>query len=148
ERFYREARAIAALDHRNIVRCFDIDRDGLLHFMVMEYVDGSSLQTIVNSRGALDPVRAAHYLSQAAYGLHNAHDADRVHRDIQPANLLLDRTGTIKILDMGLARLFTDQEDNLTKVQNEQTVLGTADYIAPEQAICSHEVDIRADIYS
>jgi serine/threonine protein kinase len=146
-RFHREARAVAALDHPNIVRAYDIDRDGKLHFLVMEYVDGSSLQEIVKRHGRLDLGRSAHYIRQAAQGLQHAHSAGLVHRDIKPANLLLDRQGTVKVLDMGLARFFHDEADNLTHKYHE-AVLGTADYMAPEQTLDSHAVDIRADIYS
>ncbi len=145
ERFYREARAVAALDHPNIVRAHDIVQDDKLHFLVMEYVDGSSLQEIIAKSGPLDVQRAAHYLSQAAWGLQHAHEAGLVHRDIKPANLLIDRAGTVKLLDMGLARFFHD-DDNLSK-RYDETVLGTSDYLAPEQALSS-DVDIRADIYS
>jgi serine/threonine protein kinase len=148
ERFYREARAVAALDHPNIVRAYDIDQDDKLHFLVMEHVDGSNLQEIVKKSGPLDPIRAAHYIHQAALGLQHAHEsAGLVHRDIKPGNILVDRNGIVKVLDMGLARFFHDQEDNLTK-KFDENVLGTADYLAPEQAIDSHGVDIRADIYS
>jgi serine/threonine protein kinase len=145
ERFYREARAVAALDHPNIVRAHDIDQDGKLHFLVMEYVEGGSLQDIVSRFGALDINRAAHYMSQAAWGLEHAHEAGLVHRDIKPGNLIVDRSGTVKILDMGLARFFHD-DDNLSK-RFDETVLGTSDYLAPEQTLDSN-VDIRADIYS
>jgi serine/threonine protein kinase len=148
ERFYREARAVAALDHPNIVRAYDIDQDEKLHFLVMEYVDGASLQEIVKRAGPLEPLRAAHYMCQAAFGLQHAHEAaGLVHRDIKPGNILVDRTGAVKVLDMGLARFFHDEEDVLTKKYDEN-VLGTADYLAPEQALDSHAVDIRADIYS
>jgi serine/threonine protein kinase len=147
ERFYREARAAAALDHPNIVRAYDIDQDDNLHFLVMEYVDGASLQEIVKKTGPMEVLRAAHYARQAAIGLQHAHEAGLVHRDIKPGNLLVARDGTVKILDMGLARFFHDEEDMLTKKYDE-SVLGTADYLAPEQAIDSHGVDIRADIYS
>lgn len=147
QRFYREARAVAALDHPNIVHAYDIDQDENLHFLVMEYVDGASLQEIVRKSGALEPVRASHYIRQTCLGLAHAHAAGLVHRDIKPANLLVDRTGTLKILDMGLARFFNDTEDILTKKYDEN-VLGTADYLAPEQAVDSHEADTRADIYS
>jgi serine/threonine protein kinase len=148
ERFYREARAVAALDHPNIVRAYDIDQDEKLHFLVMEYVDGTSLQEIIKKHGQMDVTRAAHYLSQAAVGLQHAHQtAGLVHRDIKPGNVLVDRNGVVKILDMGLARFFHDEEDILTKKYDEN-VLGTADYLAPEQALDSHSVDIRADIYS
>jgi serine/threonine protein kinase len=114
----------------------------------MEYVDGASLQEMVKRGGPLDPIRAAHYIRQAAQGLQHAHEsAGLVHRDIKPGNILVDRTGVVKVLDMGLARFFFDEEDILTKKYDEN-VLGTADYLAPEQALDSHSVDIRADIYS
>src|SRR5215475_9455325 len=148
ERFYREARAVAALDHPNIVRAYDIDQAEKLHFLVMEYVDGSSLQEMVKKTGAMDITRACHYIRQAALGLQHAHEAaNLVHRDIKPGNILVDRNGIVKVLDMGLARLFNDDTDDLTKKYDEN-VLGTADYLAPEQALDSHNVDIRADIYS
>ncbi|MBY0526777.1 MAG: protein kinase [Gemmataceae bacterium] len=147
ERFYREARAAAALDHPNIVRAYDIDQDENLHFLVMEYVDGASLQEIIKKTGPMHVLRACHYVRQAAIGMQHAHEAGLVHRDIKPGNLLVDRTGTMKVLDMGLARFFHDEEDILTKKYDE-SVLGTADYLAPEQALDSHGVDIRADIYS
>jgi len=115
---------------------------------VMEFVDGTSLQDLVRKEGPLHPSRAASYISQAALGLQHAHEvAGLVHRDIKPGNLIVDRNGTVKLLDMGLARFFLDEEDLLTKKYDEN-VLGTADYLAPEQVIDSHEVDIRADIYS
>jgi serine/threonine protein kinase len=148
ERFYREARAVAALDHPNIVRAYDIDQDENLHFLVMEYVDGASFQEVIKRAGPLDVNRACHYMRQAAQGLQHAHEsAGLVHRDIKPGNILVDRNGIVKILDMGLARFFHDEEDILTKKYDEN-VLGTADYLAPEQALDSHGVDIRADIYS
>ncbi len=151
ERFYREARAVAALDHPNIVRAYDIDQYERLHFLVMEYVDGTSLQEIV-ARYALerrwfDPLRAAHYIAQAALGLQHGHELGMVHRDIKPGNLLLDRQGVIKVLDMGLARFFNKQQDTVTEKYDDRCVVGTADYLAPEQAV-SNIVDIRADIYS
>ncbi len=146
-RFHREARAVAQLKHTNIVGGFDIDRDGKRHFLVMEYIDGSTFQTIVEKCGPLDPLRAAHYIHQAALGLQHAHEAGLIHRDIKPSNLLLDRTGTVKILDLGLARFFHDKSDDLSKRHTESPV-GTMDYMAPEQALNSHLADIRADIYS
>ncbi len=148
DRFYREARAVAALDHPNIVRAYDIDQDGELHFLVMEHVDGSSLQEIIKRAGPMDVIRAAHYIRQAALGLQHAHEtAGLIHRDIKPGNILVDRNGIVKILDMGLARFFHDEDDQLTK-KHDESVLGTADYLAPEQALDSHGVDIRADVYS
>ena len=148
ERFYREARAVAALDHPNIVRAYDIDQDDKLHFLVMEFVDGANFQEIVKRSGPMEVLRAAHYVRQAALGIQHAHEAAGiVHRDIKPGNVLVDRNGIVKILDMGLARFFHDQDDVLTKKYDEN-VLGTADYLAPEQALDSHGVDIRADLYS
>jgi serine/threonine protein kinase len=146
-RFYREARAVAALDHPNIVRAHDVLNEAGMHFLVMEYVDGTSLYDIVKRHGALDPIRAAHYIAQAAVGLQHAFERGMIHRDIKPANLLLDRSGTIKVLDLGLARLFEEKE-GLTENLSGSVVLGTADYVSPEQAINSHNVDIRTDIYS
>ena len=147
ERFIREARAVAALNHPNIVRAYDIDRADGMHFLVMEYVDGSSLQEIVARFGPLDPIRAAHCIAQSAVGLQHAQDMGLVHRDIKPGNLLIDRTGIVKLLDLGLARFFEpERDDKLTERFDEKCVLGTADYLAPEQAL-SNSVDIRADIY-
>ena len=150
DRFYREARAVAALDHPNIVRAFDIDKFESVHFLVMEYVDGNSLQEIVTKyvqrKEFYDPVRAAHAIAQAAAGLQHASDLGIVHRDIKPGNLLLDRRGTIKVLDMGLARFFDHRNDNLTARLDDKCVLGTADYLAPEQAT-NDPIDVRADIY-
>jgi serine/threonine protein kinase len=147
ERFYREAKALGALDHANIVRAYDHDHENDLHFLVMEFVDGASLQEMIRIGGTITWQAAVHYMYQAALGLQHAHEVGLVHRDIKPGNLLVDRTGTVKILDMGLARFFKDEDDILTKKYDEN-VLGTADYLAPEQAIDSHSVDIRADIYS
>lgn len=146
-RFYREARAVAAMDHPNIVRAYDIDKYEQLHFLVMEYVDGTSIQEVVAKHGPIDPLRAAHYAAQSAHGLSHAQELNLVHRDIKPGNLLLERTGVIKILDMGLARFFDQKNDNLTERFDNNCVLGTADYLAPEQAV-SNVVDIRADIYA
>jgi serine/threonine protein kinase len=147
ERFIREARAVAALNHPNIVRAYDIDKADGIHFLVMEYVDGSSLQEIVARFGPLDPVRAAHCIAQAAVGLQHAYEQGLVHRDIKPGNMLIDRTGVVKLLDLGLARFSeAERNDQLTERFDEKCVLGTADYLAPEQAI-HNSVDIRADIY-
>ena len=147
-RFYREARAAAALDHPNIVRTHDIDQDGNLHFLVMEYVDGSSLLEIIKKKGPMAIDRAAHYIWQSAQGLDHAARVGVIHRDIKPGNILVDRGGAAKILDMGLARFYHSDDDMLTKKYDEKSVLGTADYVAPEQTINSHDVDVRADIYS
>jgi len=145
-RFYQEAEAIAKLDHRNIVRAYDVDSVGKTHYIVMEYVDGKDLQVIVDRDGPLDYEKAADYIAQAARGLQHAHDNGLIHRDMKPANLLVDENGVIKILDMGLALFSDDERASLTLVHNENA-LGTADYLAPEQALDSHGVDSRADMY-
>lgn len=143
KRFYREARAAAALDHPHIVRAHDVGKEDKLHFLVMDFVDGSSLENIIRRHGPMDVLRACHYIRQAAMGLHFAHESGLIHRDIKPANLMLDRTGVVKVLDMGVARFAQEDDEVLTKGP-----LGTADYLAPEQALDSHGADRRADIYS
>lgn len=146
-RFHREAQAAAALDHRNIVRAYDVDNDGSLHYLVMEYVEGRDLQKTVYEDGPLDYPIAAEYIRQAAEGLAYAHEHGLIHRDIKPANLLVDQHNVVRILDLGLARFADDGQASLTVVHDEN-VLGTADYLSPEQARDSHGVDARADIYS
>ena len=145
-RFHREAQAAAALDHRNIVRAYDVDNEGSIHYLVMEYVEGRDLQHIVQEDGPLDYLVAADYIRQAAEGLAHAHQSGLIHRDVKPANLLVDQKNVIKLLDLGLAR-FTDEDKASLTVAFDENVLGTADYLAPEQALDSHGVDARADIY-
>jgi eukaryotic-like serine/threonine-protein kinase len=146
-RFYREARAAGSLEHPNIVRTHDIDQDGNLHFIVMEYVDGSNLLEIVKKQGAMEIGRAVSYISQCAAGLEFAFKNGLIHRDVKPGNILIDRRGKARILDMGLARFYKDQNDLLTVKYDDKIVLGTADYVAPEQVANSHAVDVRADVY-
>jgi len=146
-RFHREAQAVAALDHRNIVRAYDVDQEDDTHFLVMEYVEGRDLQAIVRDDGPLEYVRAVEYFRQAAEGLDHAHRVGLVHRDVKPANLLVDRQNVVKLLDLGLARFTGEDQASLTLAFDEN-VLGTADYLAPEQALDSHGADARADIYS
>lgn len=145
-RFQLEAKAIASLSHPNIVLAYDIDNEGDTHYIVMEYVEGVDLQVLVRRDGPLPPSEAALLIAQAADGLQHAHQRGVIHRDVKPANLLLDLEGKIRLLDMGLALVAAQEEESLTIVHNEN-VLGTADYLAPEQAINSHNVDHRADIY-
>ena len=147
ERFRLEARAVAKLDDPNIVRAYDIDNEGDVHYIVMEYVDGQDLHQLVVGQGPLDYDMAADYIAQVANGLQHAHQMGLVHRDIKPANCLVDRHNTVKLLDLGLAKLTEDDQASLT-MANEENVLGTADYLAPEQALNSHEADSRSDIYS
>ena len=145
-RFKREARAVAALDHPNIVRAYDIDQDGKTHYIVMEYVEGRDLQRMVKDDGVLDPIDAADFIAQAALGLQHAHEAGLIHRDVKPANCLVDHRKTLKLLDLGLAKFSEDQHPSISAV-HEDSVVGTADYLAPEQARNSQTVDSRADIY-
>jgi serine/threonine protein kinase len=147
-RFYREARAAGSISHPNIVRTHDIDQEGNLHFIVMEYVDGSNLLDVVKKFGRLEAGRTVSYMRQIALGLEYAYRNGIIHRDIKPGNILIDRRGKAQILDMGLARFFNDQNDNLTVKYDDKIVLGTADYVAPEQVANSHSVDTRADVYA
>lgn len=146
-RFYREAKAAAALVHPNIVHAYDVDNQGDTHYLVMEYVQGLDLQHLVKRHHPLPYEAVADYMRQAADGLAHAHKVGLIHRDIKPANLLVDLQGTVKVLDLGLARFSGDDQASLT-IAHDENVLGTADYLAPEQAVNSHSVDHRADIYS
>ncbi len=147
ERFYLEGRAAAALRHPNIAQIVDLGNDNDVHYMVMEYVDGTDLEKLVQKNGPLDYLVALDYLRQTAEALQHAHSRNVIHRDIKPANLLVTENGSkVKVLDLGLA-LFTDGQESLTVLHDEK-VMGTADYLSPEQAIDSHRVDHRADIYS
>ncbi|MBI2826630.1 MAG: serine/threonine protein kinase [Planctomycetia bacterium] len=147
ERFKREARAAASLDDPHIVRAYDVDNEGDTHYLVMEYVEGRDLQITVGEDGPLPAGVAADYLRQAAMGLAHAHQAGLIHRDIKPANLLIDLKRIVKILDMGLAQFSDDTQPSLT-IAHDEKVLGTVDYLSPEQALDSHTVDTRSDIYS
>jgi serine/threonine protein kinase len=146
DRFFAEARAIAALDHPNIVKAYSVDYEMDRYLIVMEYVDGQDLQQLVEGRGPLDFDRAADYIRQAAEGLAHAHARNLVHCDIKPSNLLVNGQGVIKILDLGLARL--NQSDEPRGAGAGEPAFGTVDYMAPEQAMESANFDHRADIYS
>ncbi len=148
ERFVREAQAIASLDHPNIVRAYDFDHEGDIHYIVMEYFPGSNLQEIIEKEGKIPFSRIVNILRQVADALAHAHEIGVVHRDVKPSNILVNTQGDTKILDLGLALLDEKlYEGRITHIQ-ENTILGTADYVAPEQAIDSHNVDARADIYA
>jgi serine/threonine protein kinase len=151
-RFEREIRAAARLSHPNIVTAHDADESSGRYYLVMEYVDGVDLLTLVKEKGPLPLHTAVDYILQAAEGLAYAHGQKIIHLDIKPANLLLDQHGTIKILDMGLARiedLVSDAEDAPAEalIQNGK-VMGTVDYVPPERSSNPETVDHRADIYS
>ncbi len=145
-RFRLEAQTTASLDHPNIVRAYDVDNEGDNHYIVMEYINGKDLQGIVKDQHPLPLETICNYIAQAAEGLNYAHEEGLVHRDVKPANLLIEDRGLVKILDLGLALMKDDEQASLTIAHNEN-VLGTADYLAPEQAVNSHNVDLRADIY-
>ena len=147
ERFVREARAAAAVNHPNIVRVFDLNRDGRLHYLVMEFVDGLTLGTLVEKSGPVAVGAAAGYARQVALGLQHAFDRGLVHRDVKPSNVMVDRHGTARLLDLGLVRFESESDSKLTSQAGGGTILGTADFLAPEQAVDSSSVDIRADIY-
>lgn len=147
DRFYLEARAAASLNHPNVVRIYDICNENDTHYMVMEYVQGKDLYELVTENGPVEIKDAIQYVAQAAEGLSHAHQRDLVHRDIKPANLLKTTEGDVKILDLGLALVTQEEGESLTVLYNEK-VMGTADYLSPEQAVNSHDVDSRADIYS
>jgi serine/threonine protein kinase len=151
ERFRREARAAARLVHPNIVYVYDFDRVNETHFLVMQFVAGTDLAKLVKANGPLPVNKARNYIRQVALALQHAHEHGLVHRDIKPSNLLLTTKGEeVKVLDFGLA-LFqhvSGMEETASELTFTGQVMGTPDYMAPEQALESHEVDIRADIYS
>ena len=160
ERFRREVKAAAKLSHANIVTAHDAEQAGELHFLVMEFVEGVGLDRLVAKQGVPTVPQACGLIRQAALGLQHAHDKGMVHRDIKPANLMVTRRGQVKILDFGLARLARELVASDAQAMTIDAgappssataagmILGTPDYIAPEQAADSRQADIRADIYS
>lgn len=148
-RFEREVKAAAKISHPNIVAAHDADCADGVHFLVMELVEGSDLSAMVKKNGPLPVEKAIDYFIQAAVGLEAAHKKGVVHRDIKPSNILVNNEGTVKILDMGLALL---KEETLDPSQAELTtegkIMGTVDFMSPEQALNTHEADARTDIYA
>lgn len=144
ERFRHEAAALGRLNHPNIVQATDAGKCDGLHFLVTEFVDGQDLSNLVHRYGRLEITDACEAIRQAAMGLAHAHEQGIVHRDVKPGNLLLTKDGTVKLLDFGLARLSAGQ----TMLTNTGQVLGTLDFLAPEQAHDARQVDPRGDQYS
>jgi serine/threonine protein kinase len=150
QRFYQEVQAAAQLHHPNIVIAYDAGKAENTHYLAMEYVEGTDLARLVRDSGPLPPPEACEYVRQAARGLEHAHERGLVHRDIKPANLLVswDKAGSpvVKILDMGLARIGTPSPDK--GLTQSGQVVGTPDYLAPEQAVDARTADIGSDLYS
>ena len=147
-RLQREAQAIAMLKHPNMIEVLDVGLEKGLHYIVMPYVAGHDLGRTVQQSGPLDCEQAASLVMQAAAGLHHAHEHGIIHRDVKPANLVVDTTGTVKVLDLGLARITDAPGLSSLTIDNKERLLGTVDYLAPEQAQNSHEIDHRVDIYA
>jgi serine/threonine protein kinase len=150
QRFQREVETIAQLNHPNIVMAYDAAEDEIGHYLVMEFVNGRDLASEVIKGGPLSIADAVDFTLQAARGLEYAHARNIIHRDIKPANLLRDGSGGVKVADLGLARLMGTAGTSAVNASLTQagSVIGTVDYMAPEQALDSTAVDHRADIYS
>ncbi|MEI6773116.1 MAG: protein kinase, partial [Planctomycetota bacterium] len=149
KRFEREVKAAAKLVHSNIITVFDADQaDGRI-FMVMEYIKGDDLGGLLRKKGQLSVSEVVDYILQAARGLKYAHDHGVIHRDIKPGNILVDSSGNVKIVDMGLAKLENQgDEKTISMLTAPAAIMGTVDFMSPEQGFSSKNVDARADIYS
>lgn len=151
-RFKNEMRAIGALKHPNIVSAQHAEIADGVPYLVMDYVQGQTLSQILQSyrqQVAMFPIpEACEYIRQAAVGLQYAHDRGIVHRDIKPGNIMVDEQGQAKILDLGLARIIDDNSGHAGDLTTEEQILGTPNYMAPEQLTSSRSVDARADVYA
>lgn len=144
-RFRREARVGAQLQHENLIRVYDEGEYGGMPYLVMEYIEGRTVAQLIAEQGPLDPRAAADLARQVALGLDHLHQKGLLHRDVNPANILVDRDGTAKLTDLGLAIDLNDAEDVVTR---DGATVGTFDYISPEQARNPRQIDTRSDIYS
>jgi serine/threonine protein kinase len=153
-RFWQEAKLASRLNHPNIVVIFDACRDRGVNYLVMELVEGSDLGRLIRKHGPQPLGEVVGYILQAARGLDYAHQRNIIHRDVKPSNLLRQANGTIKVLDLGLARMAIDEaslEPDATRMEHltrTGQLLGTVDYLSPEQAMDAKHVDHRTDIYS
>ena len=150
DRFLREIQSAARLQHPNIVTAYSAMRLGPSLVLAMEYVEGFDLAKVVKTKGPLPIAHACYFIHQAALGLQHAHERGMVHRDIKPANLILARDGKkaiVKVLDFGLAKVTSEGQTD-SSLTREGQMVGTPDYIAPEQIRDAKSADIRADIYS
>jgi serine/threonine protein kinase len=143
-RFQREARVGAQLQHENLVRIYDFGESNGRFFLVMEFIEGKTIGTLIAEQGPMPPATAVRLLQQVAMGLEHVHRKGLIHRDVNPYNILVTHDGTAKLADLGLA-LDLAEDDRVTR---EGATVGTFDYVAPEQARHSHSADIRSDIYS
>lgn len=141
--FRREIVAQAKLDHTNLVRAFDAGEDGNVHYLVVEYVPGTDLRRLVRTKGKLTVQQAANIVKQAAEGLSHAHEKELIHRDVKPGNILVTPDGIAKVSDLGLAYYINDSSD-----PRIGKIVGTADYLSPEQIKSPTEVTLVSDIYS
>lgn len=150
DRFRREVKVVASLSHPHIVRAIDAGEQHGTLYLVMEFVKGQDLATLVRSQGAYSIAKAVELIRQVAEGLAYAHEQGLIHRDIKPQNVMLEArsSGTVKILDLGLARLTSDAPTTTPGLTRTGMMMGTAEYMAPEQAINARAVDQRADVYS
>ena len=147
-RFRREAQNAAALNHPTIVSVFDTGEaetpEGPLPFIVMEFVDGETLRDVLRAEGHVSPRQAMTWIADVAAALHFSHQNGIVHRDVKPANIMIDKSGAVKVMDFGIARAMSDTGNSMTQTA---AVIGTAQYLSPEQAR-GESVDARSDVYS
>ncbi|HEX3150961.1 MAG TPA: serine/threonine-protein kinase [Gemmataceae bacterium] len=148
KRFRREIRAAATLAHENVVMAYDADQSGDVHFFAMEFVDGTTLDRLVRDKDPLPVDEACDYIRQAALGLQHAYEKGLTHRDVKPANLLVDKNGVVKITDLGLVLVDPASGEVATQITREGLTVGTPDFVAPEQARNPRAADVRADIYA